>query len=405
MELDFHPLSICEKVAPLMNEFMKDSELSHYVKPLHQVILTKLLQQLSRVYSTIKIESVVALAKFPAPYNYNRFDIEKFVVHGSRGGMFKVRIDHANETFVFETEEISKSSFPVTQLRNRLEEFSHRLSKVADLIDSQWSESQLKKRQALFAEAWEKLESDRELTEERRRKIIENAEKQQDYLKLKEQERQQRVVELQQAEEARLAEHEKMLMSQRLEQQRKEIERNEELKSAKKLVEELRALGIKINDEDLENTDRLREIQSQHIEKQRRDLEVKARSLAKKIDHTVRAFSKEEIPLLEKDYQDQRVKDLKEYEATKENIINDAKEAFEKNLAMKKSLAHVMEDYAILRKKLSIARDAEYEKLKKEAIEKIEKEKQERRAKHEEERAAQAKKEEELLRKKQGIFS
>ena len=378
---------------------MKDDELSHYVKPLHQVILTKLLQQLSTVYSNIKIASVVCLAKFPAPFNYTRSDIEKFVVQGCRQGMFNIRIDHSNDSFVFDAEELNNNSFPATLLRNQLEQFSFRLTKVAALVDEKWNETRVLERKAAFEQAMKNLEKDRELTIERRQKIFENREKHQDYLKNKEKERQQRVVELQQAEEARLAEHEKVLMAQRLDQQRKEIERNEALKSCKKLADELLNLGIKINDEDLENIDNLREIQAQFLEKQRRDLEIKARSYAKKLDHTVRAFSKEEIPLLEKDYQDQRVKDLEAYEQTKSKTIQDAREAFEKTLEMKKSLNHVLDDYSGFRQKLLQVRVAEYEKLKMETLAKIEKEKSERLEKHKLELAAEAKKEEERLKK------
>jgi translation initiation factor 3 subunit A len=38
-------LSICKKINPIMSQLAEDPELVKYVRPLHQVILTRLLQQ------------------------------------------------------------------------------------------------------------------------------------------------------------------------------------------------------------------------------------------------------------------------------------------------------------------------------------------------------------------------
>lgn len=45
LEVQFHPLSICKKINPIMSQLAEDPELVKYVRPLHQVILTRLLQQ------------------------------------------------------------------------------------------------------------------------------------------------------------------------------------------------------------------------------------------------------------------------------------------------------------------------------------------------------------------------
>ena len=384
-----------------MNYFANDCELSHYLKPLHQVILTKLFSQLSEVYSTIKIQAVVELL---SPFKCSRFEIEQFAIHGCRIGSFRLTIDHSNGLFVFEDSNFCSKSLPVIELQSRLDEFSKRLVEVAALIDKDFNKTLAKQRKARFLEALENLERDRELTIERRNRMLENAEKRQDFLRTKEQERLQRVIELQQAEEARLAEHEKLLASQRLEQQRKEIERNESLKTAKKLVEELQALGIKVENEDLQNPDRLRDIQAEHIEKQRRELEIKARALAKKCDHTIRAFAREEIPLLEKEYKVQSVKDLEDYETSKLKSINEAKAKYVKILSLKKSLAHVMEDFSAYRKKMVDSRLAEYEAVKNESLKKLEEEKAARLSAHKLELAAKAKEEQDKIRQQQGIM-
>jgi translation initiation factor 3 subunit A len=103
LESQFHPRSICQKIAPLMQKFAADSNLAGYVKPLHSVVLTRLLKQLSQVYSNIKLETVVTLAAFPVPYNYTSADIEKFVVNGRKRGEFWISVLHATKSLAFET--------------------------------------------------------------------------------------------------------------------------------------------------------------------------------------------------------------------------------------------------------------------------------------------------------------
>ena len=116
LEVQFHPLSICKKIAPIIQKLNDDGfEFSRYVKPLHQVVLTRLLQQLSQVYSTIKIDSIVQLVNnsFPEPFNYNAYAIEKFVMNRCKKGDLSVRMNHATRTITFKTNIFSIS--PVSQ--------------------------------------------------------------------------------------------------------------------------------------------------------------------------------------------------------------------------------------------------------------------------------------------------
>ncbi|CRK22105.1 hypothetical protein BN1708_017921, partial [Verticillium longisporum] len=55
LEVDFHPLSICQKISPILTKIGDDAEMEKYVLPLQQVILTRLFQQLSQVYETVDL--------------------------------------------------------------------------------------------------------------------------------------------------------------------------------------------------------------------------------------------------------------------------------------------------------------------------------------------------------------
>jgi translation initiation factor 3 subunit A len=49
LEVKFNPLSICKKVRPIMKSFASQPDLEKYVKPLHDIILTRLFQQVDFV--------------------------------------------------------------------------------------------------------------------------------------------------------------------------------------------------------------------------------------------------------------------------------------------------------------------------------------------------------------------
>ena len=49
----------------------------------------------------MSLDFVVKLTAFPAPFSYDAFRIEKFILKGCRAGDFVVRINHAKRTLTF----------------------------------------------------------------------------------------------------------------------------------------------------------------------------------------------------------------------------------------------------------------------------------------------------------------
>jgi translation initiation factor 3 subunit A len=72
-----------------MTKLMVDEEMQKYVRPLYRVVLTRLLQQMSQIYTTIKLDTLMKLAAFPEPYHMSTHEIEKLIVHACRKGTFK----------------------------------------------------------------------------------------------------------------------------------------------------------------------------------------------------------------------------------------------------------------------------------------------------------------------------
>ena len=109
LETDFHPKSICAKVSPILSQIGADEDLKKYVVPLQQVILTRLFQQLSQVYTDVKLEDVLALADFPDPFQVSADTIEKFIMNGCKKGDLSMRIDHSTGILTFDSDVFSSS--------------------------------------------------------------------------------------------------------------------------------------------------------------------------------------------------------------------------------------------------------------------------------------------------------
>ncbi|KAJ2793610.1 eukaryotic translation initiation factor 3 subunit A, partial [Coemansia helicoidea] len=105
VEEQFHPLSICKKLGPVLSEqIATDPDMGKYGQLLCNVILTRLLQQLSQVYTSVQLDFIFRLARFPEPYAMSAADIERFIMHGARRGEFQLRIDHQARSVMFDTD-------------------------------------------------------------------------------------------------------------------------------------------------------------------------------------------------------------------------------------------------------------------------------------------------------------
>jgi len=124
LEIDFHPLELCDKVKPLLDFISQQPKLKQYVKNLERLTLYRLLQQLSQVYQSIKITEVAKYAYFISFH-----DVEKFIVETVRNGHLHIRIDHQNGALHF-GDQILESE----QMRSQLTTLSKRLNVAYDMI-------------------------------------------------------------------------------------------------------------------------------------------------------------------------------------------------------------------------------------------------------------------------------
>ncbi|KAI4869488.1 hypothetical protein F4820DRAFT_406755 [Hypoxylon rubiginosum] len=394
LEVDFHPLSICQKISPILTKIGADSEMEKYILPLQQVILTRLFQQLSQVYESVDLSFVESLAQFPDPFQISRGTIEKFIMNGNKKGDLSIRLDHATGVLNFDKDVFSSSkathagsaagsaespvgtvqrlqSTPSEIVRTQLSRLTTTLYTTCFYIDASHRQLQVDARKAALVRAKAGAEQEHRDTLARKEVIQKRKEEASELQAKREKEkaRQKRLQEqaLAEAEERRLAQEQKEREEKRLKDERDRVRREE----LKKQIADLK-IGPNAIDIDLENIDdydsnRLRAMKLAQLEREKNDINEKLRITGKRIDHLERAFRKEEVKKLADDYAKQRERDLAAYETVKTETLQQSKEKHKESVELKHRLSRLMPYYESFRKSLHDRRRDEFEKRQRDA--------------------------------------
>ncbi|KAG9238153.1 putative eukaryotic translation initiation factor 3 subunit A [Amylocarpus encephaloides] len=400
LEVDFHPLSICKKISPILVQIGADPEMEKYVLPLQQVILTRLFQQLSQVYETVDLAFVENQAQFPAPFEVTRDTIEKFIMNGNKKGDLAIRMDHATGVLSFDTDVFSSTkavtagtssgsaesetssvqrlqNTPSEIVRTQLTRLAKSLYVTCQYIDPSVNEARVKAQNAAYARAQAGFEQEHRDTLARKDVIAKRKEEASQIHAAKEKEeatrKRMKAAQLQEAENARLAQETKERDEKRLKAELDRV-RKEELKK------EIAALkigpkAIDIDIEDLENLDsnRLRAMKLAQLEREKNDMNEKMRITAKRIDHLERAFRKEEAKKLPEDYAAQRKLDVEAYEKIKAQTLKDAEAKHKDSLELKHRLTRLVPFYESFKEDVVERRHDEFEKRRRDAEKELEK--------------------------------
>lgn len=97
LEHNFQPMSVAVDIQPMMLRLSQNPAMSKYAEPLYASILTRILQRLSSLYETIKIETLLRLSAFPPPFLMSRQKLELFMIDGCKRGEFWFYMDHARD--------------------------------------------------------------------------------------------------------------------------------------------------------------------------------------------------------------------------------------------------------------------------------------------------------------------
>ncbi|MCJ1336236.1 eukaryotic translation initiation factor 3 subunit A [Bachmanniomyces sp. S44760] len=393
LEVDFHPLSICKKISPILTQIGSDAEMKKYVLPLQQVILTRLFQQLSQVYESVELSFVYDLAQFPEPFQVESGTIEKFIMNGCKKGDLAIRIDHASGILTFDSDVFSSAkalhpgsstgsaetetssvqrlqSTPAEIVRSQLTRLAKSLFVTCQYVDPTFNEQRQRAKAAAFSRARAGAEQEHQETLARRAIIEKKKEIASDALQKKQKEEETRkrihVQQLQEREASRLAEEQKAREKKRLQDEQKRIRQE----TIAKEVEDLKKhKGIDLGDVNIEDldSDRLRMLRIEQLAREKNELSNNLRVTGKRIDHLERAFRKEEIKLLPNDYEAQRERDTAAYDKSKEETLKASEVKHKEDVALKHRLSRLVPVYERFRNDLQERRHDEFEKRRKNA--------------------------------------
>ncbi|KAI8325387.1 hypothetical protein GQ54DRAFT_301859 [Martensiomyces pterosporus] len=392
VEEQFHPLSICKKLSPILSEQIATNENdSKYGTLLCNVILTRLLQQLSQVYTSVQLDFIFRLARFPEPYSMTAAEIERFIMNGARRGEFQLRIDHQSRSVIFDTDPFDSSqssssgaqlqASPSDLMRSQLSSLAICLSNAQRVACPEYVAEKQARKAATVAQALKAMEEEhrvaaaRKIVIDRRKEVIENA------LARKERaEARERAIRLQREQEnerARLAEEQRRREVERAQKERETIQREE----AKKLAESIKlkaGLDVAIDDLEQLDTTKLLEMQVEQIEKEKHDMQTRLKTLARKMDHTERAYRRKEQALLEEDYEKQKLADRKYHDAARAAQLVQAREKHAHDVEHKQRFSRMIGDFNSVRKQLDQGRSEQLAAERKRIREELAKAKEER---------------------------
>lgn len=387
LEVDFHPLSICQKISPILTQIGADPGMEKYVLPLQQVILTRLFQQLSQVYESVELSFVHQLALFPEPYQVTSGTIEKFIMNGCKKGDLAIRIDHATGVLTFDSDVFSSAKTvhpgsggisaetetssiqrlqrtPAEIVKSQLARLAHTLYVTCQYVDPEYNEARQRAKAAAFTRAQTGAEQEHQDTLARRAIIEKKKELASDALQKKQKEEETRkrllIQQRQEAESLRLAEEHKERERRRLKDEQDRIRRENNEKELNDLLKR----GINLGEIALDDLDsnRLRLLKITQLEKEKNDLYKNLRVTGKRIDHLERAFRKEELKLLPKDYEAQLARDSASYDKLKQEKLKETERRHREDVALKHRLNRLLPDYEQFRSNLEGKRHEEFEK-------------------------------------------
>ncbi|XP_047458988.1 eukaryotic translation initiation factor 3 subunit A isoform X2 [Mugil cephalus] len=380
LEVDFHPLKLSGRVTKVLNwvrdQAEKEADLQQYVPHLQNNTILRLLQQVAQIYQSIEFSRLASLVPF-----VDAFQLERSIVDAARHCDLQVRIDHSSKTLSFgsdlnySTKEDAPvgpflQNMPSEQIRNQLTAMSSSLAKAIQVIKpaSILQEREEQNQQAIAAylknarKDHQRILARRQTIEERKERLESlNIQREKEELEQREAEMQK----VRKAEEERLRQEAKEREKERIMQEHEQIKKKtvrERLEQIKKT--ELGAKAFKdIDIEDLEELDPdfIMAKQVEQLEKEKKELQERLKNQEKKIDYFERAKRLEEIPLIKKAYEEQRIKDMELWELQEEERISNMKVEREKALEHKKRMSRMMEDKENFLSKITAARSFIYE--------------------------------------------
>ncbi|KAI8022274.1 Eukaryotic translation initiation factor 3 subunit A [Camellia lanceoleosa] len=376
LEHEFLPLDLASKVQPLLTKISKlggklasassvpEVHLSQYIPTLEKLATLRLLQQVSQVYQSMKIENLSKMITF-----FEFSAVEKISVDAVKHNFLAMKVDHMKGVVAF-----GNSGLESDGMRDHLMIFAESLNKARSMILPPVKKaSQLGEMLPDLAEIVEK-EHKRLLA---RKSIIEKRKEEQERQLLEmEREEESKRLKLQkiteEAEQKRLASEYEQRKNQRI---RREIEERE-LEEAQALLQEAEKRSKKKGKKPLIEGEKvtkqsLMELALNEQLRERHEMEKKLQKLAKTLDYLERAKREEAAPLIEAAFEQRLVEEKVLHEREQQQEIELSRQRHDGDLQEKNRLSRMLEHKIQFQERVMNCRQEEYDRLRAEREERI----------------------------------
>ncbi|THD20101.1 Eukaryotic translation initiation factor 3 subunit A [Fasciola hepatica] len=380
LEADFQPMTLWERSQPALHTMDATPELSVYKSQLHEVLVSKVVLQLSQVYQTFHLNELVKLCPFMDPISLERIVIE--LIHNLE---LPIRINHRLQALVFDEftdlgisqcdyggQLVSQSTHvnAPDRLSRQLTMFAQVMQQITEMLDDSqqlpdYRKTLVSEYQTCHHEFHKELLNRRTYIEARKEQV-ELIQEERDQILMEEEARRQAELERRmQSEEMNLQKETEERERRKAEDEQARIRRRIALGNYNLLMES--KIGVKLDSKDLTeeqldqfDADKILEKKALEVNKKRKELAEKAKAMAKKLDYYTRACRLEELPLLQAAVEPEAEKAREEYERSIREIEEHSKAEHERQLAEKNRLIRMKTDVQLITAQLKDSRDKRY---------------------------------------------
>mmetsp|Transcript_21797 Transcript_21797/g.43659 ORF Transcript_21797/g.43659 Transcript_21797/m.43659 type:complete len:972 (+) Transcript_21797:39-2954(+) len=321
-----------ESAASLSDEDAEDNTLGRYVEPLTNMLILKLIFNLSAAYHTISLDHV---KKLTSGLGVSFEQMENSIILSAQSRALSVRIDHRAGCIRF-----GSAALESDEMRGQLSILAKRLTTACNIISPPEVSSVAAERTALYAEVRSSIESEHINTLERK-VVIEKRKEESERLvqeRLRAEEAARKAEEL-----ARKAEEDRRLAR---EQKLREKEKLQKIQDEMEAMEKKRYLTAMGRNAENMTVEQLKEVDTAALAKEHADkankkkeeAERKVKEAARQLDYLVRAVRIEELPRIKEAYDTKIKEDRTQFEQDVVDKATRAKNQWEKDIKEKASL-------------------------------------------------------------------
>jgi|UniRef100_A0A7S4GCP0 translation initiation factor 3 subunit A len=363
MEVNFNPLTLCHKIPSVIEFITEKSQLRPYSQALKKVAAVRMVEQVCKVYDTMKVEELCRLC----PY-YTFGELEPLLVQVAKSGYpgINVAINHQTSTITLTDMQMNCDTLSgeLALLNRKLEPVINQC--VAAVVPPK-KPAELPPQ--YFTVLAQQLEIEREAILERKRVIEERKEKQeqQEIDKAREMDQEEVLKQegLKKAEMKRMQEEAAQREANRQKQLQQEEAENQSRALFSEIVNQKGAThlkkAVKQDESIIKDQDRLVEEAKKLISNAREERDKRLKDECKRLDYFERACREEERPLLQKLWQQKIEKEKESMAKSFQSTREQHRTAWEHGIAEKKRLGKMQKYWEKFRDEVLGERQAEEE--------------------------------------------